>query len=156
MKQIPRFNIFWFLQKKKRTESFGIKFGCQFLKVPSFLFPCYWKSHWNKVWFRDRLLLLNKHFVRSLRVTRSREHFKLCASLFSSYEYLVNLSIPVVLLRAYTLSKCIKMSLRCPPIMILIIITIIIIIIINSIIIIVTENVMKMKRSENATLASLK
>ena len=83
------------------------------------------------------MLLLNKHFARSLRVTRSREHLKLCAYLFSSYEYLVNLSIPVVLLRAYTLSKCIKMSPQGPPIMILIIITIITIIIIIIIIIIV-------------------
>ena len=91
-----------------------------------------------------------------MRVTRSREHFKLCDSLFSSYECLVNLSIPVVLLRAYTLSKYIKMSPQGPPIMILMIIIIIIIILINSIIIIVTENVMKMKRRENTTLASLK
>ena len=78
---------------------------------------------------------MNKHFVRSLSVTRSREHLELCAYLFSSYEYLVNLSIPVVLLRAYALSKCIKMSPQGPPIMILIIITIIIIIIITIVVV---------------------
>ena len=35
---------------------------------------------------------------------------KLCAHLLSSYEYLVNLSISVVVLRAYALNKCIAMS----------------------------------------------
>ena len=93
------------------------------------------------------MLLLNKHFVRSLRVTRSREHFKLCASLFSSYEYLVNLSIPVVLLRAYTLSKCIKNeptmssynNLIIIIIIIIMIIIVIIIIVIIIIVVVVTE-----------------
>ena len=101
------------------------------------LFPYYQKSHWNKVWFRAGLIPLNRYFVRSLRVTRSREHLKLYAHLYSSYGYLVNLSISVVLLRAYTLNKCIKMSPRRPPIIILIIIIIIIIIIVIVIIIII-------------------
>ena len=42
----------------------------------------------------------------------AHEHFKLCAHLLSSFEYLVNLSISV-LLPAYAL--CIIMSLKCPP-----------------------------------------
>ena len=83
------------------------------------------------------MIPLNRYFVRSLRVTRSREHLKLYAHLYSSYGYLVNLSISVVLLRAYTLNKCIKMSPSCPPIIILIIIIIIIIIIVIIIIIII-------------------
>ena len=78
------------------------------------------------------------YFVRSLRVTRSRERLRLYAHLYSSYGcYLLNLSIPVVLLRAYILNKCTKMSPRCPPIIILIIIIIIIIIIVIIIIIII-------------------
>ena len=40
---------------------------------------------------------------------------KLSAHLLSSYEYLVNLSISVVVLRAYALNKCITMSPRSPP-----------------------------------------
>ena len=44
---------------------------------------------------------LYKHFVRSIRATRAHEHFKLCAHLLSIYEYLVNLSISVVVFRAY-------------------------------------------------------
>ena len=64
-----------------------------------------------------RLLLLNtcKHFVRSLRATRARGHFKLRADNLSSQEYLVNLSMSVVVLRAYALNKCMTMSPRCPP-----------------------------------------
>ena len=42
----------------------------------------------------------------------AHEHFKLCAHLLSSFEYLVNLSISV-LLPAYAL--CIIMSPKCPP-----------------------------------------
>ena len=55
-----------------------------------------------------------KHFVRSLCATRAHEHFKLCAHFLSSYEYVVNLSISVVVLRAYPLNIYITMSLRCP------------------------------------------
>ena len=32
---------------------------------------------------------MNKRFCRSLRDTRAREHYRLCAHLLSSYEYLV-------------------------------------------------------------------
>lgn len=35
------------------------------------------------------MILLNKPFFRSLRGTRAREHYRLCAHLLSSYEYLV-------------------------------------------------------------------
>ena len=45
-----------------------------------------------------------KHFAHSLCATRARKHLKLCAHLFSSYEYLVKLSISVVVLRAYALN----------------------------------------------------
>ena len=45
-----------------------------------------------------------KHFFHSLCATRTRKHFKLCARLLSSYEYLVNLSISVVVLGAYALN----------------------------------------------------
>ena len=38
-----------------------------------------------------------------------------CAHLLSSYGYLVNLSVSVVVLRACTLHKYITMSPRCPP-----------------------------------------
>ena len=41
-----------------------------------------------------------KQFVRSIRATRARKDFKLCAHLLSIYEYLVNQSISVVVLRA--------------------------------------------------------
>ena len=42
-------------------------------------------------------LLLNKHFVRSLRATLACEHFKLCAHLLSSYGYYVSILSVVVL-----------------------------------------------------------
>ena len=126
---------FW--DQKQMYKEFWYQIWLKFLKISLFLFPYYQKSHWNKVWFRAGLIPLNRYFVRSLRVTRSREHLKLYAHLYSSYGYLVNLSISVVLLRAYTLNKCIKMRPRCPPIIILIIIIIIIIIIVIIIIIII-------------------
>ena len=46
--------------------------------------------------------MFTQHFVRSLLVTRAREHFKLCTYLLSSYKYLVNLSTTVTVLPAYT------------------------------------------------------
>ena len=57
-----------------------------------------------------RLLLFKKHFVRSLCATSAREHFKVHAHILSGHEYLVNLSMSVVALRAYALNKCITMS----------------------------------------------
>ena len=73
-----------------------------FQKISLFYFHVI-ENQWKKVWFRTCLLLLNKNFVRSLRATRAREHLKLSAHLLSSYEYLVNLSISVAVLRAYAL-----------------------------------------------------
>ena len=80
-----------------------------------FLFLCPFSlKSLKRSWFRAFLLLLNEHFVRSLRATRAREHCKLCAHLLSGYEYLVNLSISVVVLHLYSLNKCITISPRCP------------------------------------------
>ena len=62
-----------------------------------------------------RLLLFKKHFVRSLCATSAREHFKVHAHILSGHEYLVNLSMSVVALRAYALNKCITMSPMCLP-----------------------------------------
>ena len=61
---------------------------------------------------QGRLFLLNTHFVHSLLATRARQHFKFMRSLLSSYEYLVNLSISVVVLRTKALNKYINIS---PP-----------------------------------------
>ena len=44
-----------------------------------------------------------------MRATRTREHFKLCAHLLSTYEYLVNQSTSVVVLREYALNKRVTM-----------------------------------------------
>ena len=55
-----------------------------------------------------------KHFVHSLCATRARKHFVLRAHLLSSYEYLVNLSISVVVLRAYALDVFFFQA-RSPP-----------------------------------------
>ena len=65
----------------------------------------------SHITFRDCRVHINscKHFVRSIRATRAREGFKLCAYLLSIYEYLVKQSISVVVLRAYALKKCITM-----------------------------------------------
>lgn len=46
--------------------------------------------------------MFTQHFVRSLLATRTREHFKLCTYLLSSYKYLVNLSTTVTVLPVYT------------------------------------------------------
>ena len=83
---IPRFNFVYKLQCLKRTIGFDIKF----LKIS--LFILIWKSlKQGLLPFIARLLPLNKHIVRSLRATRAGgEHFKLCAHLLSSYEYVVN------------------------------------------------------------------
>ena len=61
---------------------------------------------------QGRLFLLNTHFVHSLLATRARQHFKFMRSLLPSYEYLVNLSISVVVLRTNALNKYINIS---PP-----------------------------------------
>ena len=51
----------------------------------------------SKITLKQSLIqTLNRYFVRSLCVTRSREHLKLYAHLYSSYGYLVNLSISFV------------------------------------------------------------
>ena len=62
-----------------------------------------------------RLFLFNKHFVGSLRPTRASEHFKVHAHILSGHEYLLNLSMSVIALRAYPLNKCITMSPMCLP-----------------------------------------
>lgn len=46
----------------------------------------------------NRLFLVNKHFVRSLRATISCEYFKLRIHLLSSYEFFVNLPVYLVTL----------------------------------------------------------
>ena len=79
-------------RKKKRTSSFGIKFGWNFKRFP---------NHWNKVWFRARLLLLNKHFARKNYVL-----------IFYIVWISLNMSISVVVLHAHALNKCITMSPR--------------------------------------------
>ena len=65
------------------------------VKIPqiSFFFFFYIvKNHWNKVWFRARLLFLNKHFVRSQYLLHVTSAVKSWAHLLSSYQFLVNLS----------------------------------------------------------------
>ena len=44
--------------------------------------------------FRTSLLLLKKHFVHTFR-----EHFKSCAHLLTSYEYLVNRCVSCILIK---------------------------------------------------------
>ena len=48
----------------------------KFWKISLFYFHVI-ENHWNEVWFRTYLLLLNEHFVPSLRATSAREHFEL-------------------------------------------------------------------------------
>ena len=74
------------------TKSFGIKFGWNFKRFP---------NHWNKVWFRARLLLLNKHFARKNYVL-----------IFYLVWISLNMSISVVVLHADAWNKCITMSPR--------------------------------------------
>ena len=74
------------------TKSFGIKFGWNFKRFP---------NHWNKVWFRARLLLLNKHFARKNYVL-----------IFYLVWISLNMSISVVVLHEHAWNKCITMSPR--------------------------------------------
>lgn len=94
------------------SKDFGRKINAvaEFLKSSSF-FISFQKNHWNKIIY---LLLLNKHFFRSLLATRAREHFELCAHMLSSHVYLVNVSLSDVALGAYALNKYIIMNPRCP------------------------------------------
>lgn len=94
------------------SKDFGRKINAvaEFLKSSSF-FISFQKNHWNKIIY---LLLLNKHFFRSLLATCVSEHFELCAHMLSSHVYLVNVSLSAVALGAYALNKYIIMNPRCP------------------------------------------
>ena len=58
----------------------------------------FWGDKQRTLWYvmvflewsiQSSFFTLNKHSVRSLSATRASDHFKLCAYLLSSYEYLV-------------------------------------------------------------------
>ena len=79
------------VEKNKTYKEFRCEIWLKFWKISLFYFHVI-ENHWNEVWFRTYLLLLNKHFVRRLRATRAREHFELCTQKTSLTQLSRNIS----------------------------------------------------------------
>ena len=121
---IPRFNFVYklqcfqrFLKRKKKTyKEFLVS---HLVKISKELIPdFYWsKNHWNKVYdYSESICYFWINILFAVSVPQVHVNtLNSIAHLFSSHEYLVNLSISVVVLREYALNKCITMSPSCPP-----------------------------------------